>query len=100
FQQHRTIPNNKPSSLTTLLSSELNQYLALPENKKETNSLLWWQLQVNKYPVLSKIALDYLSIQAISVVSEWVFSIASNTITKTRNWLSPETAKVTLCMKS
>ena len=43
---------------------------------------------------------DYLSIQATSVACEQAFSVAGNTITKTRNRLDPETARSILCAKS
>ena len=45
-------------------------------------------------------ARDFLTIQATSVASEQAFSVAGNTITKTRNRLLPETARACLCMKS
>jgi hypothetical protein len=45
-------------------------------------------------------ARDYLTIQATSVPSEQAFSIAGNTISKTRNRLLPETARACLCLKS
>jgi hypothetical protein len=45
-------------------------------------------------------ARDYLTIQATSVPSEEAFSIAGNTISKTRNRLSSETARACLCLKS
>jgi len=41
-----------------------------------------------------------LTIQATSVPCEQMFSVAGNTITKTRNRLKPETACATLCLKS
>ena len=45
-------------------------------------------------------AKDYLTIQATSVLCEQTFSVAGNTITRTRNRLNPETACATLCLKS
>jgi hypothetical protein len=45
-------------------------------------------------------ARDHLCIQATSVACEQLFSVAANTITKTRNRLDPETARATLCAKS
>jgi hypothetical protein len=65
-----------------------------------SDSLLWWKSHQSEYPILSKIACDYLVIQTTSVASEQAFSIAGNTITKTRNRLYPETAKACLCLKS
>ncbi|PCH37302.1 HAT dimerization, partial [Wolfiporia cocos MD-104 SS10] len=44
-----------------------------------------------QYPVLSRIARDYLSIQGSSVSSERAFSSGGRTGTKLRNQLTPET---------
>jgi hypothetical protein len=79
--------------------SELDRYLSLEINE-ETDPLLWWQAHAKEYPIVSKMARDYLSIQATSVPSEQAFSVAGNTISKTRNRLLPETARACLCMKS
>ncbi|GBC52857.2 zinc finger BED domain-containing protein RICESLEEPER 2-like [Rhizophagus irregularis DAOM 181602=DAOM 197198] len=49
---------------------------------------------------LVRMVKDYLSIQATSVPSEQVFSIAKNTINPTRNRLFPEKARMSLCLKS
>ncbi|GBB83186.1 hypothetical protein RclHR1_00010068 [Rhizophagus clarus] len=62
--------------------------------------LLWWKAYEHKFPTLAKILRDYLSIQATSMACEQAFSVAGNTITKTRNRLNPETARATLCAKS
>ena len=83
---------------STYLVSELDRYLALPA--EESDPLLWWRVHEMEYPVVSKMARDYLSIQATSVPSEQAFSVAGNTISKTRNCLLPETARACLCMKS
>jgi hypothetical protein len=79
--------------------SELSLYLEQPMDE-EAEPLLWWKTHSNEFPVLSKMARDYLTIQATSVASESSFSIAGNTITKTRNRLLPETARACLCSKS
>jgi len=80
-------------------TSELDRYLALP-NEEEIEPLLWWQAHVNEFPVISEMAKDFLTIQATSVAAEQAFSIAGHTITKTRNRLLPETARACLCTKS
>ena len=80
-------------------STELDQYLSLPVDE-EIEPLLWWQSRVSEFPILSEMARDFLTIQATSVASEQAFLVASNTITKTRNRLLPETARACLCMKS
>ena len=56
------------------------------------NPLDWWQ-RVGKlrYPLLYRIALDFLSIPATSCECERAFSRAKRTITMDRNSLSPDT---------
>ena len=95
LQRNSTTPQIAP----THSLSELDRYLALPIDD-ETEPLLWWQAHAKEYPVLSNMARDYLTIQATSVPSEEAFSIAGNTISKTRNRLLPETARACLCLKS
>ena len=68
--------------------------------EEKVKPLFWWQAHENEYPVLAKLSRDYLSIQATSVACEQAFSVAGNTITKTRNRLDPETARSILCAKS
>ena len=78
---------------------ELNRYLNSPVDNR-TDSLFWWKFHEKDYPILSKIAKDYLAIQATSVPSERAFSISGLTISKTRNRLDPETARAIICMKN
>jgi len=78
---------------------ELDRYLNSPVDSN-TDSLIWWKTHDKDYPILSKIAKDYLTIQATSVPSERAFSISGLTISKTRNRLDPETARVIICMKN
>jgi len=87
------------SELETEMETELSRYLEQPIDE-ETEPLLWWQAHINEFPVLNNMARDYLTIQATSVASEQAFSVAGNTITKTRNRLLPETARACLCVKS
>ena len=61
---------------------------------EDSDPLLWWKAHEKEYPVVSKMAQDYLSIQATSVPSEQAFSVAGNTISKTQNHLLPEHAYV------
>ncbi|GBB93663.1 hypothetical protein RclHR1_22090001 [Rhizophagus clarus] len=83
-------------SITESEKSELDRYLALP-NEEEIEPLLWWHAHANEFPIISDMARDFLSIQATSVALEQAFSVAGNTITKTRNRLHPETARACLC---
>lgn len=101
FNYDNTSRRSSLSSISSIsnLSSELDRYLALRIEEK-VKPLLWWQAHENEYPVLAKMSRDYLSIQATSVACEQAFSVAGNTITKTRNRLDPETARSILCAKS
>ncbi|CAG8847892.1 23123_t:CDS:1, partial [Racocetra persica] len=80
------------------LHAELKKYLLLPL-EDNSDPLVWWQAQ-KEYPILCLIARDYLAIQATSVASEQVFSIAGLTISTTRARLEDESAKAILCLKS
>lgn len=92
-------PTNRASSISTIEFEELNRYLQLPVDEG-TDPFVWWKAHSSEFPVLCDIARDFLSIQATSVASEQAFSVAGNTITKTRNRLLPETARACLCTKS
>ncbi|CAB4405998.1 unnamed protein product [Rhizophagus irregularis] len=78
---------------------ELDRYLALPCDDN-VEPLLWWKAHFREFPALGAMARDYLSIQATSVPCEQAFSVASNTITRTRNRMLLETARALLCSKS
>jgi hypothetical protein len=87
--------NRRPISLN---QNELKNYLTEPETEAEP--LLWWKANSIQYPVLARMALDFLAVQATSVSSEQVFSVAKHTISLTRNRINPEVARASLCMKS
>src|SRR5436305_200892 len=88
--------NTRPS---TGIYEEIDRYLALPCDDNVA-PLLWWHAHFQEFPALGAMARDYLSIQATSVVCEQAFSVASNTITRTRNRLQSDTSRALLCSKS
>ncbi|GES87776.1 zinc finger BED domain-containing protein RICESLEEPER 2-like [Rhizophagus clarus] len=94
--------NNSTLNITRPSSGiyeKIDRYLALPCDDNVA-LLLWWQAHFREFPALGAMARDYLSIQATSVVCEQAFSVASNTITRTRNRLQPDTSRALLCSKS
>lgn len=101
--RNNAVPTDENESSTleleTEIETELSHYLEQSIDE-EAEPLLWWQAHLNEYPILSKMARDFLTIQATSVASEQAFSVAGNAITKTRNRLLPETARAGLCVKS
>lgn len=62
--------------------------------------MLWWKNNCTKYPRLSKLAMNLLSIPASSAASERVFSLAGNVITEKRNRLEPKTVDSILFLNS
>ena len=65
------------------------------------SALTWWchDIRRQRYPRLSYIAIDILSIPAMSDEPERVFSGARRTISWERGQLNPETVEMTECLK-
>jgi hypothetical protein len=83
--------------------SEVDIYLEdslVPLSEGETVDVLtWWKRNTENYPVLAKMARDFLAIPLSSVASESTFSIASMIIDKHGSSLNPETAEGLICSK-
>ena len=60
--------------------SELEQYLLDPVVRPETDVLQFWNANQSVYPILSKMARDYLAIQPTSKDIEGTFSVARRVI--------------------
>ncbi|OWA53752.1 hypothetical protein BV898_18174 [Hypsibius exemplaris] len=79
--------------------SEIDRYLGTsPEPKCDVND--YWRKYEAVYPVLSKIARDYLAVCAYSVDSERSFSVSKNVVAGPRNRLGPKSLGKTMCLKS
>ena len=65
------------------------------------NALQWWCIQEHqqRWPLLSQLAIDILSIPAMSAEPERVFSGARRTISWERAQLSPEQLEKAECLK-
>ncbi|CAG8524031.1 15816_t:CDS:1, partial [Cetraspora pellucida] len=61
-------------------TDELTKYLNEATLPMNINSLEWWKLNSFRFPVMSRMAKDFLAIQATSVPSEQIFSKAGDTI--------------------
>lgn len=79
----------KPASQT-----ELDRYLALPNEPETSKALDWWKAHAVSYPLLSQLARRYLAIPASSASSERTFSKLKLTATAARHNLRPDK----LCM--
>lgn len=80
--------------------AEIKTYLTNGKAEEDCDILIWWKDHKKDYPVLATLAQNYFAIPASSVPCEQLFSIAGNTITKTRNSLAPDTAQALLCLRS
>ncbi|CAG8453444.1 3192_t:CDS:1 [Scutellospora calospora] len=88
------------SQQTQILDDEVKKYWLSAEADETINLLNWWNTHTAEYPALSKLAYNYLSIQASSVPCEQLFSIAGQIINKSRNRLNSESARACLCLHS
>ncbi|KAJ4718425.1 zinc finger BED domain-containing protein DAYSLEEPER-like [Melia azedarach] len=83
------------------MRSELDQYLeeSLLPRAQEFDILDWWRLNQVKYPTLSKMASDILSIPFATVHPDSVFDTMSKKIDSYRSSLRPVTLEALICAK-
>lgn len=82
-----TVENQDNNNTNDQLSQKLLFFLRSPLASIEKFSIKMWHELSPNFPVLSKIALKYLSIVATSVPSERLFCQAGNIQTEKRNRL-------------
>ena len=85
------IKNKKPK-----YGSELDRYLETDVENDEVAMLLWWKSHAKDYPVLCRIARDYLAIPSTSVCSERSFSAAKLLISDLRGSLKSDIVEASL----
>ena len=69
---------------------ELERYQEEPNLKAQDNPLEFWKKYKEVYPVMFKLALKYLCVQATSTAAERAMSLLGNLLTKKRLALSDE----------
>ena len=81
--------------------SELEIYLEDPSSPGIGNSsfdiLAWWRVNGPKYPIISRMARDILSVPLSTVASESIFSSAKRILDDYRCNLLPETIEAIMC---
>ncbi|KAL0250974.1 hypothetical protein GEMRC1_000188 [Eukaryota sp. GEM-RC1] len=82
------------------VQDELRDYFSEGKVNHDLDPVEWWRNNQEKYPKLSCIAKNYLSIQTSSAPSERLFSAANHIISKKRARLSDDTARYLLCLRS
>ncbi|XP_020226697.1 zinc finger BED domain-containing protein DAYSLEEPER [Cajanus cajan] len=83
------------------MRSELDQYLeeSLLPRVPDFDVLGWWKLNKLKYPTLSKMARDILSVPVSTVAPDSVFYSKSKEMDRYRSSLRPETVEALVCAK-
>jgi hypothetical protein len=84
---------------------EYARYLSEPRHNtpnREFDPVNWWleSSQTERFPRLSRMALDLLSAPAMSVDYKRLFSAAKLTVTDLRTRLSSDSVEALLCLKS
>ena len=77
-------------SLEGKVKQELDQYLSHPDLDVEKLPMEWWNMESTRYPHVSQLARNYLSLCASSVPSERVFSCGGNIVSDKKTCLKPD----------
>ena len=85
-----------------LITDEYERYCQAERAYGFTSALSWWleETQEKNYPNLSKMAVDILSIPAMSAEPERLFSGAKLTVTDRRSRLGSDVMEALKCLKS
>ncbi|KAL2935507.1 putative AC transposase [Bienertia sinuspersici] len=94
------IARKKRRANTSVATDELTQYRAEPPAPIQTDVLEWWKVNSTRYPRLSLMARDFLSLQPTSVAPEELFSWKGDEIGRQRFGLPTSAAQAVLCIKS
>ncbi|CAG8724620.1 6926_t:CDS:1, partial [Funneliformis caledonium] len=92
YEKRKSILDNiyaKPNELSKI-ENELNNYLSLEEEGKNTDPFDWWKLTQLYFPILSTLVRKYLEICPTSVPFKRLFSNVGNNITAKRSNLKLE----------
>ena len=93
----------QPSSVTLGGLSEFQRYLNQPlleiDEEGSFDLLGWWKTNQSKYPILSIVAHEILSVPVSTVALEASFSTGGRVVSDKRCGLSPETVEVLVCLK-
>ena len=84
--------------------SQLEVYLEMPLLDvglyRNLDVLEWWKDQYKRFPNLSRMACDLLSVPITTVASESAFSIGGRVLNKYRSRLLPKKLQALLCTRS
>lgn len=85
---------------SVVAADEIATYLVEPLTDPSVNPLEWWKGAAGRFPILSRMARDFLAIPATSASSERAFSGARHTVSTFRHKLGSETLRQCMCLKT
>ena len=94
------ILQKKKKSNNLQFHNEVDEYLAIPVESQIIDPCKWWGEHKMQYPILAKIAREYICIPATSVPSEQSFSKSGELISKRRNRLGDRAIEACMCLNS
>ena len=94
------MPTHHISQIQQPTANELTLYFDFHSPSDKIMPLDWWKIHVTEYPVLAKMAQDYLYIMSTSVPCKQFLSVVSKQITQIQNQMHPNIAQACLCLKS
>jgi hypothetical protein len=80
--------------------NEIDEYLIVSVEPPNVNPCEWWKIHKSQYPVLTRIARDYICIPSTSVPSEQAFSKSGELVSKKRNRLGDNSIEACMCLNS
>ncbi|EKM78496.1 hypothetical protein AGABI1DRAFT_60708, partial [Agaricus bisporus var. burnettii JB137-S8] len=80
------------------IHDELEHYLSTEEFEEFTDPIGWWKGKTLTFPRLSRMAIDYLTIPATAVKVGRIFSEGRSLLSHTRNRLTPESTRASMCL--
>ena len=89
FKSRKNVTTSSPNN-TTDIDRHLSVETIPFEDNEDFEILEWWKKQQIKYPVLSIIARDILTVLVSTVASKAAFSIGERVVSKKRCNLSPK----------
>jgi hypothetical protein len=80
--------------------TEVTKYFRQQVMPRETDIYQFWKAKQFEFPIIAKMAKDFLPMPATSSPSEVVFSAGGDIITKKRNRLVGESVRMIICLKA
>ncbi|XP_060780360.1 E3 SUMO-protein ligase ZBED1-like [Neoarius graeffei] len=90
FREARQTQASPVMSPLHAAQKEVDEYTTAAPLPRSENPLDWWKVHHCEYPLLAKLAKQYLCIPGTSVSAERVFSTAGGIVTAQRSSLTPE----------